>query len=246
MCYRYSVPGPDQLMSRFSVSFPEKSSFTRQYHVSSFDLPRLPVITTEDTTQIQLLYWGLIPFWVKDKNTADELRLKTMNARAEGIDEKPAFRQLVGSKHCLVLVDGFFEWHEYRGKNYPYYIRLKNHTPFALAGLWDCWVDKTTNETLKTYTVITTQANPLLERIHNKKKRMPAIVRKTDEQRWISGRVQKKDMQSFFDSYVESEMEAYTISRRITSRTQTTNVPAVLQPFSYPELQSPNSQAHLF
>jgi len=165
MCYRYSVPGPDPLVKRFSASFPKKTSFKRQYHVSSFDLPKLPVITNENPKQIQLFTWGLIPFWVKDMKTAEEMRSKTMNARAESIYEKPSFRHAAEQKHCLILVDGFFEWQEYQGKNYPYYIRLKDHEPFAMAGLWDTWVDKTTSEELRTYTVITTKANPLMEKI---------------------------------------------------------------------------------
>ncbi len=93
MCYRYSVPGPDQLVNRFSAVFLEEVPFKRQYHASSFDLPKLPVITNEQPTKIQLFTWGLIPFWVKDAKTAEEVRLKTMNARAESIFEKPSFRQ---------------------------------------------------------------------------------------------------------------------------------------------------------
>lgn len=124
MCYRYSVPGPDTLVKRFSASFPEESSFSRQYHASSFDLPKLPVVTSENPMQIQLFCWGLIPFWIKDEKTAEELRFKTMNARAEELFEKPSFRDAAEKKHCLVLADGFFEWQEVNGKNYPYYIRL--------------------------------------------------------------------------------------------------------------------------
>ena len=92
MCYRYSVPGPDLLVKRFSAVFLEEVPFKRQYHASSFDLPKLPVITNEQPQQIQLFTWGLIPFWVKDTKTAEEVRLKTMNARAESIFEKPSFR----------------------------------------------------------------------------------------------------------------------------------------------------------
>jgi len=104
MCYRYSVPGPDTLVKRFSASFPEEASFSRQYHASSFDLPKLPVITNENPTQIQLFCWGLIPFWVKDEKTAEEVRFKTMNARAENIFEKPSFSAMQRRKNtawCL-------------------------------------------------------------------------------------------------------------------------------------------------
>jgi len=245
MCYRYSVPGPDTLVKRFSVSFSEEKSFTRQYHASSFDLPKLPVITNENPAQIQLFYWGLIPSWVKDEKTAEEIRFKTMNARAENIFEKPSFRHAAEKKHCLVLADGFFEWQEVKGNNYPYYIRLKSHEPFAMAGLWDSWIHKTKDEVVHTYTVITTLANPLIEKIHNKKKRMPVILRKEDEPQWIHSILDKDLTKSLLTPYDSHEMEAYTISQLITSRTQNPNTPQVLKPYTYPELQPTYGQKKL-
>jgi putative SOS response-associated peptidase YedK len=246
MCYRYSVPGPDPLVKRFSASFPEKESFSRQYHASSFDLPRLPVITNESPAQIQLFTWGLIPFWVKDMKTAEEVRLKTMNARAESIFEKPAFRHAAETHRCLVLADGFFEWQEVDGRNYPYYIRLKNHEPFAMAGLWETWKNPETTEEMSTYTVITTKANPLMERIHNKKKRMPVILPPDRECEWIGPALKKQAADALLVPYDEQLMEAFTISRLITSRQRNPNVPEVLRPFSYPELQKTATQKNLF
>ena len=246
MCYRYTVPGPDPLIKRFSASFSEKESFSRQYHVSSFDLPNLPVITNESPSQIQLFTWGLIPFWVKDSKTAEEVRLKTMNARAESIFEKPAFRDSAERRHCLVLADGFFEWQEYQGKNYPFYVRLKSHEPFAMAGLWEIWKNPRTPEKLHTYTVITTKANPLMEQIHNKKKRMPVIFPKGRECEWLDSSLKKQVVKALLVPYDEQLMEAFTISRLITSKNRDPNVPEVLRPFSYPELQKHTDQKNLF
>jgi putative SOS response-associated peptidase YedK len=246
MCYRYSVPGPDQLVKRFSALFLEEVSFKKQYHVSGFDLPKLPVITNDQPTKIQLFTWGLIPFWVKDTKTAEAVRLKTMNARAESIFGKPSFRHAAEQKHCLVLADGFFEWQEYEGKNYPYYIRLKNHEPFAMAGLWDSWKDPATAKVLQTYTVITTKANPLMEQIHNKKKRMPVILPKDREREWIDSVLNNQTAEALLVPYDEQQMEAFTISRLITSRQRNPNVPEVLHPFTYPELQRKSGQKNLF
>jgi putative SOS response-associated peptidase YedK len=246
MCYRYSVPGPDLLVKRFSAVFLEEVPFKRQYHVSSFDLPKLPVITNDQPKQIQLFTWGLIPFWIKDRKNADEMRLKTMNARAESIFEKPSFRHAAEQQHCLVLADGFFEWQEFQGKNYPYYIRLENHEPFAMAGLWETWVDKTTSEELRTYTVITTKANALMEKIHNKKKRMPVILPKEQECTWIDSSLKKKAAEALLVPYDAQLMEAFPISRLITSKQCNPNVPEVLLPFSYPELQMKTGQKNLF
>jgi len=245
MCYRYSVPGPDQLVKRFSSVFLEEVPFKKVYHASGFDLPKLPIITNDRPDRIQLFTWGLIPFWVGDMKTAEEVRVKTMNARAESIFEKPSFRHASEKQHCLVLADGFFEWQEFDGKNYPYYIRLRTHEPFAMAGLWDSWKNPGTGEVLQTYTVITTKANPLMEQIHNKKKRMPVILPRDKERFWVDSLLEKKAAEALLVPFDETQMEAFTISRLITSRQRNPNTPEVVVPFSYPELQRKTQQKNL-
>jgi putative SOS response-associated peptidase YedK len=246
MCYRYSVPGPDSLVKRFSALFLENVPFKQQYHASGFDVPKLPVITNDQPKHIQLFSWGLVPSWVKDQVSAEAIRLKTLNARAESIFDKPSFRHAAMQQHCLVLADGFFEWQEIQGRNYPYYIRLKNHEPFAMAGLWESWTNPLTSEVFRTYTVITTKANPLMELIHNKKKRMPVILSKEHEREWIDGSLSKQDAESLLVPFDEQLMEAYTISRLITSPGRNPNVPEVSEPFLYPELQTGPRQKNLF
>ena len=246
MCYRYSVPGPDSLVKRFSALFLENVPFKQQYHASGFDVPKLPVITNDQPKHMQLFSWGLVPSWVKDQVSAEAIRLKTLNARAESIFDKPSFRHAAMQQHCLVLADGFFEWQEIQGRNYPYYIRLKNHEPFAMAGLWESWTNPLTSEVFRTYTVITTKANPLMELIHNKKKRMPVILPKEHEREWIDGSLSKQDAESLLVPFDEQLMEAYTISRLITSPGRNPNVPEVSEPFLYPELQTGPRQKNLF
>ena len=147
MCYRYSVPGPDVVKKTFQVKLGE--NFVKRYHVGAFEKIKLPVITNKDSHQVQLFKWGLIPFWVKDEKTANEFKDRTVNARSETIFEKPAFRSSAGKQHCLVIADGFFEWRYYNGKNYPYYIKLKNCKVFSIAGLWDRWTNKESGEEKK-------------------------------------------------------------------------------------------------
>jgi putative SOS response-associated peptidase YedK len=115
-----------------------------------------------------------------------------------------------------------------------------------MAGLWDTWVNKTTSEELRTYTVITTKANPLMEKIHNKKKRMPVILRRDNERDWIRASLKKESAQALLSPYDEQEMEAFTISRLITSKQRNPNVPEVFHPFMYPELQEKARQKSLF
>jgi len=246
MCYRYSIyTKPEVVEKKFKAKFKEK--YIPKYHVSAFLQYKLPVITNENPKEIQLFNWGLVPFWVKDEKQAETIREKTANARAETIYEKPAFRHAAQKKHCLVLVDGFYEWREFHGRNYPYYIRLKSHEPFSIAGLWESWNNTETDETVFSYTVITTKANPLMEQIHNKKKRMPVILPKELERLWINDSVSKDQAKELLIPISEYDMEAYTISRLITSKTQDPDVPEVIQPYTYPELKDISTgQSRLF
>jgi len=244
MCYRYSVPGPESIKKTYQVKLGQ--NFQRRYHVGAFENIKLPVITNKNPDQVQLFKWGLIPFWVKDEKTANEFKDRTVNARSETIFEKPAFRSSAGKKHCLVIADGFFEWRYYNGKNYPYYIRLKDREVFSIAGLWDSWINKDNNEEIYSYTIITTEANPLMAMIHNKKKRMPAILDKKNEKKWISETLSKDETMDLLKPFDESKMTAYTISKMITTRDIDVNVPQVLEPFQYNTLEPFPTQKSLF
>ena len=244
MCYRYSVPGPESIKKTYQVKLGQ--SFQRRYHVGAFENVKLPVITNKNPDQVQLFKWGLIPFWVKDEKTANEFKDRTVNARYETIFEKPAFRSSAGKKHCLVIADGFFEWRYYNGKNYPYYIKLKDREVFSMAGLWDSWINKDTGEEIYSYTIITTEANPLMAMIHNKKKRMPAILEREDEKKWINETLSKDEAMGLLKPFDESKMTAYTISKMITTRDIDVNVPEVLVPYQYNSLEPLPTQKSLF
>ncbi len=112
-----------------------------------------------------LLRWGMIPFWSKDGKN------KQINARAETVVEKPAFRNSLKKRRCLVLADGYYEWRTEGKIKHPYYFHLRDDQPFAFAGLWDCW--KGGDAPLETCTIITTEANELSRPIHD---RMPVIL----------------------------------------------------------------------
>ena len=173
-----------ELKHRFGVTFKEESQFSPAVY-NGFQYPKTPVITNKESDTIQLFNWGLIPLWAKDTT----IRKSTLNARIETLTEKPSFRDVVNNR-CLILVDGFFEWQwlDPKGKQkQKYLITLPNNEAFAFAGLWNEWTDKTTGELLKTYTIITTEANELMSKIHNSQKRMPFILTKENEFEWLNG-----------------------------------------------------------
>jgi putative SOS response-associated peptidase YedK len=236
MCYRISVPGGEYLEKHFNARI--SVNFERKYHVSAFSEDKLPVITDDEPKQIQLFNWGLIPFWIKNKNQADEIRKKTANARAESIFDKPAYRNAARTRHCLVLADGFFEWREVLGRKYPYYIKTRDGNPFAMAGLWEIWNNPKTNETVFSFSIITTEANNLMRIIHNKKKRMPVILLEECAQLWIDKNLSEEEAKELLAPLEDRKLEAYSISKFITSRNKNIDVPDVIQPFEYPGIES--------
>ncbi len=213
------------------------------YHASGFDHPLVPVITTPEK-QIELYAWGLIPHWAKSPADAVKLSNQTINARAETMFEKPAFREPARSQRCLVLADGFFEHHHKSGKTFPYHIRLKNDEPITLAGLWDEWVDRSLGLVRRTYTIVTTRANPLMARIHNNPKaeegpRMPVILPRALEMEWLKPINIKADqelLQELAQPYPETEFETFTV-RRLRGKEAIGNKPEALEPFRYAELE---------
>jgi putative SOS response-associated peptidase YedK len=238
MCYNVAIyTDAGTLQRRFDAKFLRPDYFEPRYHASAFSTPYLPVVSSDDVHAIQLLRWGLVPHWVKDGETAGKMRLKTLNARSETIHEKPSFRYAIRDRRCLVLVDGFYEWREFKNKKYPYFIRLVDHAPFALAGIWDSWKDTETGVVEATFSIITTRANPLLELIHNTRKRMPVILEPNDEKEWLSEDLSIEGIDSLLRPYDDERMEARSVSRLITARGKSSNVPEVMDEFVYPELE---------
>ena len=237
MCYNISlIKDVDRLELRFVARFADRSLYQQMHHVSAFLFPAWPVITNKAPNLIQFFHWGLIPSWAKDKTEANKIKVRTLYARSETVTLKPAYRDSIRNKRCLVLTDGFYEWHEKNNKKYPFHIRLKSREAFAMAGIWDTWEDIEEGKTLNTFSIVTTKANPLLARIHNAKERMPVILKQEDEKKWISGDFDMAEMGSILVPYDEGEMEAFPVSRLLSSKSRNTNVPEVMAPFVYEDL----------
>ena len=238
MCFNISISQfIDYIEKRFGASFAEPDAFEPVYHASAFARPRLPVIDNEDSDKIRLYRWGLVPFWVKDEQAADSISTKTFNAKAETVFEKPSFRTSIKSKRCLVLVDGFYEWHQHKAKKYPYYIRMADGSAFAMAGIWDDWQNKSTGENIRTFSIMTTGANELLAQIHNTRKRMPVILKQEDEARWLSDGLDRDEIKNLLVPYDGDDLCAHPVSKLITARGKNKNVPEVREKYEYEELK---------
>lgn len=243
MCYHYSLTKKQEEIMRM-ISAEWETPFAPVHHATGYSFPALPVLTCDRPGLVQQYQWGLIPHWVQRSEEAGSIRAQTLNARSETLFEKPAFRSYVQNR-CVVLADGFFEWMEFKKKKYPHYVRLGEGELFGFAGLFAHWTDKETGELLRTFTVITTAANGLMERIHNTKKRMPVVLDRTQWPAWLAPNLSREDMQSLLQPCSDAGMQAHTVSRLITSRGADPNVPEVHQPFAYPEL-SAGEQGSLF
>ncbi len=234
MCYTVNINlTRNELEKRFGAKFTEASAFRPGYYFNAFELPELPAVQSEDPESIGMLKWGLIPFWVKDSAAAEEIRRKTFNARMETLLEKPSFRGAVKAKRCLVLCRGFYEWQQRNTGKIPYYIYLEGESPMAMAGLYEDWTDRQTGEVIRTCTIITTAAGPMMEKIHNTKKRMPVILSPENEKAWIDPDLPAGEAMRYLEPVDERLLAAHTISKLISKRGIDKNVPELVQPFSY-------------
>jgi putative SOS response-associated peptidase YedK len=173
-----------EVETRFKAIIDDPLQFLPQKHINGFDYPKTPVIIDEKPNIITHYNWGLIPAWAKD----EEIKKYTLNAKIETVNEKPSFKNSV-DKRCLIIANGYYEWQwlDSKGKaKQKYELCLPNEELFAFAGLYSNWVDKNTGEIRNTYTILTTEASPLLAEIHNHKKRMPVVLKREDESKWLN------------------------------------------------------------
>lgn len=218
-----------ELEKRFKVKFPEDQRYMPTFFSSAFTKPFLPVITAEDRDVAQLYQWGLIPHWAPDSESAEKLRNSSFNARSESVWDKPVFRKAVQSGRCLVSGHGFFEYHTESGKKTPYYIRLKNGDIFAFAGIYDQWLNPITAEIITGFSILTTVANPLMEEVHNIKKRMPVILSSENERDWINPDLSEEFLKSLLKPFPHELMEAYPVSSKISEKNLDTSDPSIIK-----------------
>lgn len=210
MCYHTAlIAPPRQLALRFGRDFDRIEEFRPTYHVSAFTHAEYPIITSEP--QIQLFRWGLIPFWTSSVEDALAIRNRTANARAETIFTKPSFRDPIRRKRCLVPASGFFDWRHEGSRKIPYYITVKDAPIIAFAGIYDCWHNKELDEYVGTYSIITTQANEMMQYIHNTNFRMPVILHRSAEQLWLDPSMTEEEIAGLLKPYPSSDMASEVI-----------------------------------
>ncbi len=185
----------------------QKDEYSPSYNIAPTQ--NSPILIYNNKRKIEQMRWGLIPSWAKDK----AIGAKMINARGETLLKKPSFKNLVISNRCIVITDGYFEWHNIGTVKTPYYFHDPKKNILPMAGLWDEW--KSANgELMKTYTVITTTPKPEYAHIHN---RMPVILPHSEIDTWINTRDHSpKDALGHVLPY-QYELEVYPVSTFVNS-----------------------------
>jgi putative SOS response-associated peptidase YedK len=214
MCGRFTQHhDADAIIERFGV---QHALFEPEARYNIAPTQPVPVVVTEASTRERILdafQWGLVPHWAKDPSIGNRM----INARAETVAEKPAFKSALMRRRCILPSDGFYEWDKTGGTRQPYHFHRRDGNLFGFAGLWDEW-QAPDGSPLFTCTILTTSANETVARIHD---RMPVILRSpVDEEEWLNPDVHRPDdLLPLLSPYPDAEMEAMPVSRRV-------NIPA--------------------
>ena len=180
MCGRFAFYSPAEAAAalfEFEPGFPTEP----RYNIAPTQL--IPVVRSARGRgrELVMLRWGLVPFWAKDPSIGNRM----INARAETLAEKPAYRHAYEKRRCLILADGFYEWRKQASGKSPYFISLASGEPFAFAGLWESWTDRSSGESLQTTVIVTAAASPFLEELHD---RMPVVLQPETASDWLAGK----------------------------------------------------------
>ncbi len=203
MCGRFAFYSPAEAVSElFNVQ--GAPDFPPRYNIAPTQMVGGIRHGESDEPEWAELRWGLIPFWAKDKAIGNRM----INARAETVAEKPAYRAAFKHRRCVVPADGFYEWRREGGEKTPYFISPASGKPFAFGGLWESWTDKETGEVIDSVTLITGAANAFMEQLHH---RMPLVLDPEGAERWLSGDA------SQLEPFEAPPLQAWAVDRRVNN-----------------------------
>lgn len=210
MCGRFTLSqSPESLEAAFRL--PTVPAIPPSYNIA----PSQPVPVVRQPGEVAdreltFLLWGLVPSWSKDPKMGSRL----INARAETVTEKPAFRSAFKRRRCLVVADGFYEWQRSDGQKQPFYFCIDDRQPFGFAGLWEHW-EGGDGSVIESCTILTTAANEVLRPIHD---RMPVILPPDQYDLWLDSSIQAADrLLPLLKPYEPTQMQAYPVSPKVNS-----------------------------
>lgn len=201
MCGRFGYTKSREIPKRFKRKFSDKFDFKDRYNISPTQI--VPVVTSNC---IELMRWGLIPHWSHD----EKIGYSMINARYESVSEKPTYKKSFKFQRVIIPSSLFYEWDKSKKPSQPWLFKLKNNELFGFAGIYNSWINPKTKDEIKTFSIITVPANRIVGKIHE---RMPAILKKKDEEEWLNpDNIEKNQLIPFLNPYPDSEMESYPVS----------------------------------
>lgn len=206
MCGRFTIGEVRDLVQRFSIDAPIADMPRPRYNIAPTQ--EAPAIISHGHAQLLMMRFGLIPFWAKDAKIGTRL----INARVETVTEKPVFRSGLKDRRCLIPTTGFYEWESTSRVKVPYFVRLKGEKFFAMAGLYDHWMDPR-GDMVHSFVILTTAANDLMAPVHD---RMPVILEVEDEKEWAEPVPLKEgELERIAAPFPSESMEMYEVSRAV-------------------------------
>ncbi len=209
MCGRFALKAPPRTIQQH-FGLPETVDLSPRYNIApSQDVAVIRHLSGRGYRQLDMLRWGLIPGWAKDM----KISYRMINARAETLAQKPAFRTAFKKRRCIIAADGFYEWLHSGKTKQPFFVHMKNSAVFGFAGLWESW-NSPEGSIVESCTVITTSANDLVRKIHD---RMPVILHSARYEAWLQDSTKVETLQQLLMPYPAAEMEIYRVSSEVNS-----------------------------
>ena len=211
MCARYTLTKKEKdLLKAYEVKLPND-------YAPNFNLAPTQnglVITADVPDTAQQMHFGLVPHWAESV----KLNFSTLNSRSEEAAGNRTWSPLLKHhKTCLVLADGFYEWDRKSGASIPYRFTITDREVFAFAGLWSQWQSKLTGELYRSFTIMTTNSNSTVGKVHDPKFRMPVILDKNEEALWLSKDLSIPDLLSLCNPYPDDLMRSTQVSTKVNS-----------------------------
>lgn len=230
MCFSYAINfSPNSLKTKFGI---EHVSLPKQgFFFNGFEHPNLPVLfvpQNEKDYKVENFTWGLIPGWVNDAEKAKELQKNSLNARSETVFEKPMFHKAWEQNPCVILASGFFEWEHQNQLKIPHYIYPSHSDILYMAGIYDTWQNSSTGELIYSYSILTTHANQMMEKIHNVKKRMPVVLTEENVEKWLH--LDAINRQKLCNPCSEETLKSHYVSMKLNSPKNNRNEAWAIEP----------------
>ena len=206
MCARFQFAPPEDWVEEFGLG--EAPDLPPRYNIAPTQDVMAVRAGRDGRRQARLLRWGLVPYWAEDPAVGNRL----INARAESVATRAAFRDAFRQRRCLVPAQGFYEWKKFGRAREPWLVRLKGGGTFAFGGVWDRWAGP--QAALESCALITTPANALVAPIHG---RMPVVIDRRGYEAWLDPEAEEVDLRPLLAPFPADAMEAFPVSDRVNS-----------------------------